>query len=120
MPTYDYRCPHCGKFTISQGIKEKALGSCPTCGAPVHRLIGKNVNIIFKCSGFYSTDTRSPAGTPLTPASENPAAATNETDNNVKRDTSSQQKAETAKNVEAEKKTESNGENKTERKAVNE
>lgn len=63
MPTYDYRCQSCGKFTISQGIKEPALSSCPTCGSPVSRLIGKNVNILYKCSGFYSTDTKSPSGT---------------------------------------------------------
>jgi len=63
MPHYDYRCSQCGKFTVYQGIKEKALSSCPTCGAPVHRLIGKNVNIVYKCSGFYCTDTRSPSGT---------------------------------------------------------
>lgn len=62
MPTYDYRCPQCGRFTVTQGIKEPALKECPTCGSPVHRLIGKNVNIIYKCSGFYCTDTRSPSG----------------------------------------------------------
>lgn len=63
MPTYDYRCPNCGKFTITQKITEKALTECPTCGAAVNRLIGKNINIIYKCSGFYCTDTHSPNGT---------------------------------------------------------
>lgn len=58
MPTYDYRCPQCGKFSITQSIKEPALQQCPTCKAPVERLIGRNVNIIYKCGGFYSTDTR--------------------------------------------------------------
>ena len=68
MPTYDYRCPQCGKFTITQGIKEKALESCPSCGASVHRLIGKNVNIVYKCSGFYSTDTAANTSTNTTKA----------------------------------------------------
>lgn len=63
MPSYDYRCESCGKFTISQGIKEPALTVCPTCGSSVSRLIGKNVNILYKCSGFYCTDTKSPSGT---------------------------------------------------------
>lgn len=58
MPTYDYRCDNCGKFQLYQSIKEKPLRTCPTCGKPVKRLIGKNVNIILKGSGFYSTDTR--------------------------------------------------------------
>ncbi len=63
MPTYDYRCPQCGKFTVTQSIKDKALSACPTCGSSVQRLIGKNVNILYKCSGFYCTDTKSPSGT---------------------------------------------------------
>ncbi len=63
MPTYDYRCPQCGKFTVTQSIKDKALSACPNCGSSVQRLIGKNVNILYKCSGFYCTDTKSPSGT---------------------------------------------------------
>ncbi|NLT96210.1 MAG: hypothetical protein GXW85_11925 [Clostridia bacterium] len=58
MPTYDYRCEQCGKFQIEQSIKAKPLTQCPTCGNPVRRLIGKNVNVILKGSGFYSTDNR--------------------------------------------------------------
>lgn len=58
MPSYTYRCPNCDKFTVSQGIKEPALAQCPTCGSPVQRIIGRNVNIVYKCSGFYCTDTR--------------------------------------------------------------
>lgn len=63
MPTYDYRCPQCGKFTVTQKITEKALTKCPSCGASVNRLIGHNINILYKCSGFYCTDTHSPNGT---------------------------------------------------------
>jgi putative FmdB family regulatory protein len=62
MPTYDYRCDHCGKFQFTQSIKEKPLSTCPTCGKPVKRLIGKNVNIVFKGSGFYKTDSKSGTG----------------------------------------------------------
>ena len=116
MPTYDYRCPKCGKFTISQGIKEKALENCPTCGAAVHRLIGKNVNIIYKCSGFYSTDTRSPSGVRNTAETENTMEAKQEDNNTVKSDALPEQKTET--NTEA--KTETRTKTKTESKAVNE
>jgi len=56
VPTYEYRCKKCGKFQVTQGIKEKALTKCPTCGKPVKRLIGQNVNVILKGAGFYSTD----------------------------------------------------------------
>lgn len=58
MPIYDYRCENCGKFEIKQRITEDPLTSCPTCGGKVERLIGKNIGIVFKGSGFYTTDTR--------------------------------------------------------------
>lgn len=59
MPTYEYKCPKCGKFEFYQSIKDDPLASCPTCGSEVKRLISNNVNIIFKGSGFYVTDNRS-------------------------------------------------------------
>jgi len=74
MPTYDYRCEHCGKFQLIQSIKEKPLTECPTCGKPVNRLIGKNVNIILKGSGFYSTDTRTSSANATSGSSSNKAS----------------------------------------------
>lgn len=59
MPTYEYKCPKCGKFDYYQSIKDDPLASCPTCGSEVKRLISGSVNIIFKGSGFYVTDNRS-------------------------------------------------------------
>ncbi|HHV34457.1 MAG TPA: zinc ribbon domain-containing protein [Syntrophomonadaceae bacterium] len=59
MPTYDYKCEHCGRFQVTQRITEPALEECPTCGQPVERLISRNVAIIFKGPGFYCTDNRS-------------------------------------------------------------
>lgn len=58
MPSYDYRCPACGVFEVSQRITAPALETCPRCGKPVRRLIGKNVAIIYKANGFYVTDNR--------------------------------------------------------------
>ncbi len=59
MPTYEYKCEQCGTFDHWQNITEDPLAVCPTCGKPVKRLISRNVNIIFKGSGFYVTDNRS-------------------------------------------------------------
>ncbi|MEA4924546.1 MAG: zinc ribbon domain-containing protein [Syntrophomonadaceae bacterium] len=56
MPTYDYRCEKCGRFEKVQKITEPALQVCPECGGPVHRLISKNIGIVLKGPGFYSTD----------------------------------------------------------------
>ncbi len=58
MPTYDYECSQCGRFQYSQRITEPALEVCPNCGSPVRRLISRNVGIIFKGPGFYTTDYR--------------------------------------------------------------
>lgn len=58
MPTYDYECEKCGRFETVQKITAPALEACPNCGSPVQKLISKNVAIIFKGSGFYSTDNK--------------------------------------------------------------
>jgi putative FmdB family regulatory protein len=68
MPTYEYHCEKCKKdFEIFQSMKDNALATCPkeqcrqkTWGkGKVRRLLGAGAGIIFKGSGFYSTDYRS-------------------------------------------------------------
>lgn len=59
MPTYEYSCEKCGRFDEFQRMSDEPLCRCPKCGGPVRRLIGRNINIIFKGSGFYTTDNRS-------------------------------------------------------------
>ncbi|MEN6350768.1 MAG: zinc ribbon domain-containing protein [Syntrophomonas sp.] len=56
MPTYDYKCENCGHFEKVQKISAPPLTECPACGGKVERLISKNVSIVFKGPGFYSTD----------------------------------------------------------------
>lgn len=58
MPTYEYRCPSCGKFETVQKITDEPLKSCPTCGNSVTRLISNNIGILFKGSGWYCVDSR--------------------------------------------------------------
>lgn len=59
MPTYDYECAHCGhKFEAFQKITDKPFEECPKCGKKIKRLIGAGSGIIFKGSGFYTTDYR--------------------------------------------------------------
>ena|SRR6266446_731464 len=68
MPTYEYVCSKCQhQFDIFQSITEKPLKVCPKdkCGlerwgkGQVKRAIVTGAGIIFKGSGFYSTDYRS-------------------------------------------------------------
>jgi putative FmdB family regulatory protein len=63
MPTYDYVCDHCEhQFELFQGISEPVMRKCPECGKQkLRRLIGTGAAILFKGSGFYTTDYRSDA-----------------------------------------------------------
>lgn len=61
MPTYDYVCDACEhQFELFQGIKDPVKRKCPECGkSKLRRLIGTGAAILFKGSGFYTTDYRS-------------------------------------------------------------
>jgi putative FmdB family regulatory protein len=79
MPFYNYKCDTCGKtFEYKQKISENALTNCPVelCDSAVkgngavHRMISKNVSIIFNGSGFYQTDyVKKPSSLPKTETS---------------------------------------------------
>lgn len=57
MPTYEYECRSCKhRFEEFQGISDEPLKRCPRCGKSVRRLFGGGLGIIFKGSGFYTTD----------------------------------------------------------------
>lgn len=57
MPTYEYVCTSCGyRFEQFQNMTDKAVQKCPKCGESVKKLIGTGMGVIFKGSGFYSTD----------------------------------------------------------------
>lgn len=62
MPTYVYRCRNCGRNTeVVQRFNEAPLTTCPHCGGPLQRLLFPPA-IIFKGSGWYATDHKSPSG----------------------------------------------------------
>jgi putative FmdB family regulatory protein len=68
MPTYEYSCLKCGQtFEAFQSMRDEPFRECPKelCRLPkwghgkVKRLLGTGAGLIFKGSGFYSTDYRS-------------------------------------------------------------
>jgi putative FmdB family regulatory protein len=60
MPTYDYKCQKCEHiFEAFQNITAEPLKKCPECAGKLKRLIGAGAGILFKGSGFYTTDYRS-------------------------------------------------------------
>ena len=85
MPTYEYACAKCGQhFDAFQSMRDEPFRECPKelCRLPkwghgkVKRLLGTGAGIIFKGSGFYSTDYRSKsykeAAKKETPGSDKP------------------------------------------------
>lgn len=63
MPIYTYRCESCGvQFERNQKFSDAPLTRCPECGKKSLRKVYLPVGIVFKGSGFYSTDHRSPSG----------------------------------------------------------
>jgi len=68
MPTYEYSCEKCHKtFDVFQSMNDPVLKICPEelClrkkwgKGKVRRLLGTGAGLIFKGTGFYSTDYRS-------------------------------------------------------------
>lgn len=58
MPIYEYKCTQCGlHFERFQRFSDPPLQECPECSGLVRRVL-QPVGIVFKGSGFYSTDNR--------------------------------------------------------------
>ena len=58
MPYYEYRCDECDDtFEVFQSMNDDPLTTCPHCSSPIRRLFSAS-SIIFKGSGFYSTDSK--------------------------------------------------------------
>lgn len=77
MPVYTYRCENCGvQFERTQKFSDAPLVICPECGKKALRKVYHPVGVVFKGSGFYATDNRSPSGQtrPSTTHTESKAA----------------------------------------------
>ncbi len=60
MPTYEYECLKCGaRFDLFQKMTDPPRKRCIRCRGKVRRLVGSGAGMIFKGSGFYTTDYRS-------------------------------------------------------------
>ncbi|HSJ00684.1 MAG TPA: FmdB family zinc ribbon protein [Patescibacteria group bacterium] len=75
MPTYDYQCRSCDRIIeVIHPMSSDGPSVCEQCGGALRRILYPT-GIIFKGSGFYSTDSRSsssstkPGGSAATPAS---------------------------------------------------
>ncbi|QAA76428.1 MAG: hypothetical protein BIP78_0662 [Candidatus Bipolaricaulis sibiricus] len=59
MPIHRYRCSRCGtEFRELRQVQDRTLVRCPGCGAAeVTRLLPR-FGVVYKGSGFYTTDYR--------------------------------------------------------------
>ena len=79
MPTYQYRCASCSReLEVVQKFTDPSLTVCPSCDGQLRKVFSP-VGVVFKGSGFYTTDARgknrTPSGKPGKP-DKSPAAAT--------------------------------------------
>ncbi len=62
MPVYEYKCNNCHyRFELKQSFNDNSnddsIVTCPKCGGKANRVFSP-VPIIFKGSGFYTTDAK--------------------------------------------------------------
>jgi putative FmdB family regulatory protein len=60
VPVYTYRCQNCGfELTQMHMFSDKPLTYCPECHTSTMERVPQLSAIVFKGSGWYSTDHRS-------------------------------------------------------------
>lgn len=74
MPTYEYRCKKGHLFERLQKMSDAPLKRCDKCKGPVERLIGRGAGLIFKGTGFYSTDYKKSSASSDRPKAGPPSA----------------------------------------------
>lgn len=56
MPVYQYRCTECSQdLEVFQKFTDASLQDCPNCTGQLRKVFS-SVGVVFKGSGFYSTD----------------------------------------------------------------
>lgn len=76
LPRYDYQCQGCGnEFELRQSFSEAGSGTCPECSGEGRRVFHA-VPVIYKGSGFYTTDY----GRPKAPVEEKSKESTSSSD----------------------------------------
>ena len=80
MPIYEYACTACGERTeAKQSFADPPLTECPHCRGSLRKLYSP-VGIVFKGSGFYSTDAKKSKTTSDSKPSETKASTSDKSD----------------------------------------
>jgi putative FmdB family regulatory protein len=98
MPIYTYRCENCGvQFERRQKFSDDPLKYCPECNKNALRKVYLPVGIVFKGSGFYATDNRSPSGGRQSKSSSEESSSPGEPEKTSPEKSSDSSKSETKK-----------------------
>ena len=97
MPIYEYACTACGERTEArQTFADPPLTECPLCGGSLRKLYSP-VGIVFKGSGFYSTDAKKKSSKSSSTSDEKSKKTDKaETKTAAKTDTKKESKADTS------------------------
>ena len=91
MPTYGYRCKSCGhEFEILQKMSDAPLTTCPKCSGVLQKQVYA-AGVIFKGSGYYTTDYKGKSGDS---SSSNGSGSGSETPSEKSSDKSSEKSSE--------------------------
>jgi putative FmdB family regulatory protein len=72
VPWYDYQCEKCGTvFEVNRSMNDTGKAKCHACGSTRTIRIYAASPIVFKGSGFYSTDSGHRSSAMTTPAETN-------------------------------------------------
>ena len=94
MPLYDYECLANGHvFEVRQKVIEVGNAPCPTCSSDSRRIF-HSVPILFKGSGFYSTDHRK--GQASSTSSNGKEESSSDSESKSESDSSSKSKSESS------------------------
>ena len=89
MPIYGYRCTECGhQLEVLQKVSDEPLKVCPNCQGKLTKIVYP-AGVIFKGSGYYSTDYKSSG-------KSNGSSAASESKPETKSETKSESKSESS------------------------
>ena len=93
MPIYGYRCTDCGhELEVLQKVSDEPLKVCPECQGKLTKKFYP-AGVIFKGSGFYSTDYKASGKASGANGSGAPSDATSESKSEAKPESKSESKA---------------------------
>jgi putative FmdB family regulatory protein len=101
VPIYGYRCSNCGhQFEIQQRMSDDPLQVCPKCQGKLTKILYPT-GVIFKGSGFYTTDYKA-SGKPSDNGSSRDAESKSDAKPDTKADAKSDAKPESKPESKAE------------------